>query len=131
MSEPGCLTPFGSKNSEICSDEESKNFAMEIFGNLTWVESEQKKRCPLSCTKIVTIIGDFYETEKREDFLRRLVMRFHTSIKVTRSRNAYGSLELMAEVGGYVGLFLGISVNQISWIIRKCFGSLVKLAKTK
>ena len=36
---------------------------------------------------------------------------------------SYNILELMAEVGGYVGLFLGVSVNQFSDLIKSSFSS--------
>ena len=34
-------------------------------------------------------------------------------IKVTDEQYLYSGLSLIAEIGGYVGLFLGVSVNQI------------------
>ena len=42
-----------------------------------------------------------------------LNMYFEKYIQVSTSRWAYGWLELLAEVGGYFGLFLGVSINQI------------------
>ena len=42
-----------------------------------------------------------------------LRLYFEKYIQVSTSRWAYGWLELLAEVGGYFGLFLGVSINQI------------------
>ena len=53
------------------------------------------------------------EDEVEDNSTGSLKLRFKKFIKVSRSRQAYGSLELLAEVGGYVGLFLGISINQL------------------
>ena len=39
---------------------------------------------------------------------------FKENIKVTSSYYLYSGLSLIAEVGGYVGLFLGVSINQIA-----------------
>ena len=43
-----------------------------------------------------------------------LKVSFKENIKVTTGYYLYSGLSLVAEVGGYVGLFLGVSVNQIS-----------------
>ena len=47
-------------------------------------------------------------SNKRLSFLNCDKMIF----KVIRSSIPYGLLSLVAEIGGYVGLFLGISINQ-------------------
>ena len=46
-------------------------------------------------------------------------MDFKQYIKVTKAYYSYTELELIAEFGGYVGLFLGISVLDINWISSK------------
>ena len=43
---------------------------------------------------------------------------FEKIIKVTKGYYAYSELSLIAEIGGYVGLFLGVSVNQITNLIE-------------
>ena len=40
-------------------------------------------------------------------------INFEDLIKVTTDYYTYTAVSLIAEIGGYVGLFLGISVNQI------------------
>ena len=47
-----------------------------------------------------------------------LLLRFEHLIQVTKSHYAYSELSLIAEIGGYVGLFLGISVNQIPYLLN-------------
>ena len=49
-------------------------------------------------------------------------MNFKRNIKVTEAQYLYSGLSLIAEVGGYVGLFLGVSVNQITILVDKLFG---------
>ena len=46
-------------------------------------------------------------------------LTFQKYIKVTSTYWSYAGLSLVAEVGGYVGLFLGVSVNQISDIFER------------
>ena len=50
-----------------------------------------------------------------QKFQKRL-FSFHFSLcqKVTQGQELYSLLSMVAEIGGYVGLFLGVSVNQIT-----------------
>ena len=48
---------------------------------------------------------------------------FNKFIKITKARNAYRELEFLAEFGGYVGLFLGISVFHL----REVFETLIPI----
>ena len=43
-----------------------------------------------------------------------MYIKFKENIKVIEAYHLYSALSMIAEVGGYVGLFLGISVNQVS-----------------
>ena len=45
------------------------------------------------------------------------------TVKVTQSKFLYDGLSLMAEIGGYVGLFLGISVVHINEMLHKVWKS--------
>ena len=42
---------------------------------------------------------------------------FYNRVKVVKSYYAYSGLSLIAEIGGYIGLFLGVSINQITNLI--------------
>ena len=44
---------------------------------------------------------------------------FNRFIQVTESYLAYTELELLAEIGGYVGLFLGFSILQLKIVIER------------
>ena len=39
---------------------------------------------------------------------------FQDKVKVVKSYYVYSGLSLVAEIGGYIGLFLGVSINQIT-----------------
>ena len=41
------------------------------------------------------------------------------NIKVVRAHYLYSGLSLIAEIGGYVGLFLGISVIQVNRLLER------------
>ena len=47
-----------------------------------------------------------------------VTIKFKEHIKVVEAYHLYSLLSMIAEVGGYVGLFLGISVNQISALVN-------------
>ena len=42
-------------------------------------------------------------------------------VQVYESYYTYDGLSMVAEIGGYVGLFLGISVNQVGMLLQKLF----------
>ena len=46
-------------------------------------------------------------------------MSLRNTIKVTQSQFLYDGLSLVAEIGGYVGLFLGVSVVDVNKMIQK------------
>ena len=46
-------------------------------------------------------------------------MTFNKYIRVTNAEYSYTELELLAEFGGYVGLFLGMSVFHLSVMFDK------------
>ena len=49
---------------------------------------------------------------------------FPESIRVQRAYYAYSGVSLIAEIGGYVGLFLGWSVYQITDVVEYSIQSL-------
>ena len=70
------------------------------------------------------------EKNERSDDETYLDITFPKNIKVFERSYTYSRLSLLAEIGGYVGLFLGISINQVinlleylvtklEWIFRK------------
>ena len=45
-------------------------------------------------------------------------IKLKENIQVFEAQYLYSALSMIAEVGGYVGLFLGISVNQVSTMLN-------------
>ena len=43
------------------------------------------------------------------------------NIKLTKATYLYSTLSLIAEIGGFVGLFLGVSIIQVNAVIDKIF----------
>ena len=119
MLKVGCTSPFGSgtNQSNICIDPVKAKMAYGIFEKFAYNNlTAKREKCPKSCTTLITNIGSYTETEWTGGYLK---IRFQRSVKVSRSRVTYGLLELLAEVGGYVGLFLGVSINQMSSVMNR------------
>ena len=127
----GCTSPYGRNKSSICTDKEKSTLAYDLFENLTLNNlTDANNRCPKSCTYQMTSFSSFLKEDNGDPDQGSLYLKFQRFIKVSRSRYAYTWLELLAEVGGYVGLFLGVSVNQTLPILKKMFYFL-QFLKTK
>ena len=113
--EIGCTTPYNPDKSNICLEQNQANQAMNIFDDIT-IQNQTKARklCPRPCQQY--IIGFSNKEISWSNSIRSptLRMEFPKYIRVSSSSYSYTLLELLAEVGGYVGLFLGVSINQIS-----------------
>ena len=77
------------------------------------------EECPYPCTFTRTSIRD----KNAQYSAGKAQLVFSNLVKTTKSRYSYRELELLAEFGGYVGLFLGISVFNL----REVFGKILKL----
>ena len=112
----GCTTPFGLTKNEICQDQELGAKVNEIY-----TEKIQKHHhmCQSSCS-FFTIMGT--KTKDIRNFLSKstsmVEINFKENIKVITSYHLYSGLSLIAEVGGYVGLFLGVSINQVTSLVE-------------
>ena len=83
------------------------------------------KICPRSCLEVHANFGSkekYHAEESTEYYVKgNLTLDFHQYVKVSKSFWGYDAIELIAEVGGYVGLFLGVSVNQVRFLIGRLF----------
>jgi hypothetical protein len=77
------------------------------------------EECPYPCSFTRTSIRD----KNTQYSAGKTQFIFSNLVKTTKSRFSYRELELLAEFGGYVGLFLGISVFNL----REVFGKIIKL----
>ena len=74
--------------------------------------------CLKNCQTIRFISTGIYNEKDDIGEYNHLTLAFEKYVKVTSSYVAYSGLELLAELGGYVGLFLGISVFQFHEVIE-------------
>ena len=113
----GCTTPFGNGRykKDICK---TRNESIKAFHLWSRVVKYHKTDCLYPCQSIRTRLSRIYNEEPDGDSAK-LTLKFEKYIKVSSSYISYTELELLAELGGYVGLFLGLSVFQIHEIFDK------------
>ena len=118
----GCTVPYIPDNSEICVKHDEASNASYLFGDITeWNQTKSQKLCPKPCLQYTISVGNKdLINENTPNII--LTLDFPKLIKVSRTYLSYTILELIAEVGGYVGLFLGVSINQISDLFRIMIG---------
>ena len=117
LEEHGCKTPFGPNKTRICTNQTIGGKAMLTYFTFMYSGSEKNyEGCFYPCSYFIvsTKLGHTFETSLGYSHLE---LKFEQLIKVTKSQYTYTKLSLLAEIGGYVGLFLGISVNQIPYLL--------------
>ena len=119
MDKFGCTSPFGNNVDNICTDAVIGKQALELFERLS-NKRYFMPECPYPC-KFVKLLVISVKGRGNENTLK---LDFNQYIKVTEAYHSYTELELIAEFGGYVGLFLGISVFDINQVFSKTFNYL-------
>ena len=116
MEKIGCTSPFGLELDSICSEKNKSLEAYLLFNEVLYNDFEIKE-CPYPCNFLMNWIT----TTSYNNKSRIIQLTFDKYIKVTTSTYGYTELELLAELGGYVGLFLGLSVFDLRRVINKIF----------
>ena len=116
MEKFGCTTPFGSLQDNICKDNTTGKQALDLFHKLL-NKRHFIEECLYPCEFLKLFVISVHGRENENSFK----LDFNQYIKVTEAYYSYTELELIAEFGGYVGLFLGISVFDINQIFSKTF----------
>ena len=115
MDEIGCTTPFGKNKSAICKESEESMKAMELYQKYF---EHGAKYCLNPCTLSRMRASVLYQESNSDDRNTSLIyVNFEDEISHSQAFYTYSGLSLVAEIGGYVGLFLGISLNQSYKII--------------
>ena len=121
MKEIGCTTPSGLNWNNICKDTNKSIQAFKLFYKLNDNRMNIEKclfPCHYSKISVTPLIIRRKEMPKSK-MKDQMQLIFDKYIKVTQSSISYTGLELLAELGGYVGLFLGLSVFDLKHAIYK------------
>ena len=112
MKNVGCTTPYGSNLNQICTDEKLAKEAWKIF------ESEHyNTSCMYPCTHLSNFALSKSPLKRAENGYREVFINAREFIKTFEASCTYSGLDLFAAVGGYIGLFLGMSILNISDVI--------------
>ena len=112
MKEYGCTPPFFENKENICTNEKIAIQVLEY-----WESTKYYTYCSDPCKGMsvsATWIKNKDASPDKQD--SQAVLYFRRRVKVVKSYYAYSGLSLIAEIGGYIGLFLGVSINQITYL---------------
>ena len=104
-----------------CTDMDTLVEALEIYQNFT---STTTGKCLKHCTDV---LQDLISQPIRYDpslNVSKCSLNFPKQVKEILIRGDYKSLELLAEIGGYFGLFLGVSFIQVTSIVNILINSI-------
>ena len=107
----GCTTPFGLNKDEICQNTENRTEVWNFFKKSKGDKFGCLAPCSFTNAKVITT------REYDEKHNTEINIHFGELTKVTVAFNAYTFLNMIAEIGGHVGLFLGVSINQITLLV--------------
>lgn len=119
VSIQNCLLP-GGKTDRICNNEDQK-CTKKVKKNLTNVEHEDYKSCKClpECNHINYYFENFHERftvenqSKLEEHTAALIRFEDDEFVAYKKYESFGSVGLLSNLGGLLGLFLGVSVLSI------------------
>ena len=109
----GCTVPWTRDNSNICTDKDDVDKAFDI----SWTRgTNQMKDCKKPCHSLeISLIGDKSEPANHT----RLLIFFKGIVTKSEEKRLYTWRNLFAEIGGYVGIFLGYSFFSLGEAIAR------------
>ena len=110
----GCTAPFDPHKDQICRSKENATKVNDLYKKWYSKTIQVKSGCNKPCSYVTLRASTVWEREKRYKTQVKMRIYFNENIKVTKAYHIYSGLSLIAEIGGYVGLFLGVSINQIT-----------------
>ena len=124
MEKIGCTTPFGISTDNVCKNESIGKEALEIFDEYKDDgRSNKSLSCLKPCSYMTFKLSNIDEKSMDGKTYGKLKLIFNGLVHETVSYYSYDGLSFIAELGGYIGLFAGVSVYQtadlIDFIMRK------------
>ena len=113
----GCVTPFGITKENICQDEQVAKKAHNLYKEFRNHYLKLKNvSCLEPCSYLNIKIMKASETKGAKMIVDKgfgeVQLNFNEQIHETVAYYSYDDLSFIAEIGGYVGLFLGASMYQ-------------------
>ena len=112
----GCTVPFRFGKGNICKDSKIGKVALKDYTEYIDETKRHRTTCLAPCGFVKTKAIMTRDFELDEDIVKNdtiLQIYFDDYIKITEEYPTFTFLQMIAQVGGYVGLFLGWSFNQV------------------
>ena len=133
ISEYGCIVPFlrdyvttqDTEQSKVCKDPEKRKMVYARYDLLK--RNKDLKVCDNPCSATQVFFGVIFDDEydKNQAYLQ-IYLQSTTNINLTVLD--YDGVSLVADIGGYSGLLLGVSVIHLSKLL---FKSMVKVVNVR
>ena len=136
MLEANCSIVFLGNNETACRDFASGQKAMEAYWSAFWNTTATSMLCPKPCNffnvdinfqthdLLLEMFADNSYLYEGGDF-RDLRLEPPSSVEVITTRYSYGVISFVAELGGWMGLFLGKLVHKLH--LYSCSGAIIVL----
>ena len=126
----GCVSPFGITKDNICQDEQVALEAFQLYKTFRYNYRDLKiLSCLEPCTYMSVKIMKASEMEKvGKDKTGVVLLHFNEQVHETVAYYSYDELSFFAEIGGYVGLFLGASIYQTADLFQFLTGVLQRFS---
>ena len=123
MNELNCVVPFikTSEKDNICV-----NMAQDVIDKMMFVFEKSfinstTRTCMSPCVSMDIIFGVLFDDGIRKDGKSFLRIYLKSNVKFQQTIYDYTLLSLFAEIGGYSGLFLGISIAKFTTVLEMMF----------
>lgn len=109
----GCTSPLGDMLDKICKNEP---VGQQLIGLINGARDRWKANCLHPCTYLKMSIEKGPSNDCKPFCPSGIY--FADVVTVIESQYSYDGLSLLAEIGGYVGLFLGVSILQLAEMVK-------------
>ena len=118
----GCVTPFGQyENAIICTD---SNKSMNAINLTKYYFDDAKSQCLSPCTFLSLKISGIDTKKLQNRSLGQIKLFFEQEVPMIESYFLYDGFTFLAELGAYIGLFLGFAIFDISTVFDRIVDAL-------
>ena len=123
INELNCVVPFikTSENNNICVNKNQTEVDKMMSAFKKSASNTTTGPCMSPCASMDIFFGILFDDGIRKDGKSFLKIYLKSNIKFQQTIYDYTLLTLLAEIGGYTGLLLGISVANITTLLERMF----------
>ena len=122
LSVAGCVVPWVQRNEteKICMDEANATIAENVYQDIKKKNLIDNEDAPAPCEYLETSLEVLKTEINSEGDYKKLHVHLRPVAKMIEQVDGYTFLSFLAEVGGYLGLFLGMSIYHLADFISYC-----------